>query len=287
MLEITAGIISMFFWGVVDFLSAKVIRKIGSLLTFFWAQIVGLSVIIVYFALGFQKLNLALLSSSVLIVIIAAFFFTLGTLFFYKGLNIGQASIVCPLMGSWSMITVVLSVIFLHEALMIYQIAAIILIILGIVLVSVNIKDALKNRLSFFAGVSEGIISMLGYGLATFLLAFSIKTLGWFFPAAFSRLFMVIFLFIYALITRQSLRARFQFSIWKMVLAIGSLDVLAVFAYSIGVSSGYAALIAPIAAASPLVTIILARIFFKEKLAINQLLGVIMAIAGIILIAFR
>ena len=287
MFEIILGIIGMFFWGVVDFLSVKTIRKIGVLLTFFWAQLVGLSIIFFYSISTSQKLNATLLSGSIFVVVLAALFFTIGTLFFYKGLNIGQASIVCPMMGSWSMITVILSVVFLHEVLKTHQIAAIVLIILGIILVSVNIKDALKNRLTFFTGVKEGFISMFSYGLATFFLAFSIQSSGWFLPAVLCRLFMLIFLFFYALLSRQSLRAGFQFPVWKLVLAIGLLDITAFLAYSIGVSSGHAALIAPITAASPLITIILARIFFKEKLVLNQIVGVIMAVAGIILIAFK
>lgn len=286
-MNILPGLIAMFAWGAVDFLSAKSARKIGSLLTFFWMQITSFLLVLIYFLFNFQKLNITDISRAILITVTPAFFFTIGTFAFYKGLSIGQASLVTPIMGSWAMITAVLSIIFLNEILKINQIIAIISIILGIILVSTNIKGSFKNKLSFFTGTKEGIISMLSYGIAAFLLAFAIKSLGWFIPAFFCRLFILIFIILYAFFSKQSLRAKFQPSTWNLILPIAFLDIIAFFAYSIGVSSEYASIVAPIAASSPLVTTILAQIFLKEKLVLSQIFGVIITIFGLILISVK
>jgi drug/metabolite transporter (DMT)-like permease len=284
---ILPGLIAMFGWGVVDFLSVKSSRKIGSILTFFWMQIVGFLIALIYLIFNFQKLYVIDISKLVLIIIISAFLFTIGTFTFYKGLIIGQASLVTPIMGSWAMITAILSIIFLNEILKTNQILAIIFIICGIILVSTNIKEALKNKLSFFIGAKEGIISMFSYGVAAFLLAFAVKSLGWFLPGIICRLFILIFIILYAFINKQSLRARFQPSVWNLILPIAFLDIIAFFAYSIGVSSECASIVAPIAASSPLVTIILARIFLKEKLVSNQIVGIFLALLGLVLISIK
>jgi drug/metabolite transporter (DMT)-like permease len=185
------------------------------------------------------------------------------------------------------MITVILSIIFLNEILKTNQIIAIISIICGIVLVSTNIKESFKNKLSFFTGTKEGIISMLSYGVAAFLLAFAIKSLGWFLPGILCRLFILIFIIFYAFINKQSLRARFQPSAWNLILPIAFLDIIAFFAYSIGVSSEYASIVAPVAASSPLVTVILAMIFLKEKLVSNQIVGIFLTLLGLVLISIK
>ena len=279
----------MFGWGTSDFLTTKSSRKIGSVLTFFWTQIISFFLALIYFIFNFKNFEISSISKYIFIIIVAAFLFTVGTLSFFKGLIIGQASIVCPLMASWAMIAVTLGIIFLRELLKINQIFAIILILFGIILISTSLKDLLnKNKLIFFAGVKEGIISMFCYGFAVFLLTLAIKSLGWFLPGFVLRLFIIIFIILYAtIVNKQSLGVSFSSSSWVPIILIGFFDIIAFFAYSFGVSVGYSSLVAPVAASSPLVTIILARIFLKEKLALNQIFGIIITISGLILISVK
>ena len=56
--------------------------------------------------------------------------------------------------------------------------------------------------------------------------------------------------------------------------------------YGAGISMEYTAIIAPITAAFPAVTVILARIFLKEHVEINQKIGIGTVIMGLILLSF-
>jgi len=286
MMSITSGLFSMLGWGIGDFLAAKASRKIGFILTFFIAQIFGFLIILIYFFVNFQTLNIANIPKFFIILSIIGLLSTIATLAYYKGLKEGQVSLVSPIGASWAIITVILSMIFLKEILQKNQIIAILLVILGIILVSINIRELLKiKKINLFIGVKEGLIAMFGWGICFFLLTPMVKVLGWFLPTFLSKLISILFLTFYIFTSKQSLKINFPNPILIWIFLIGLLDVVAFFAYSFGVIREYASIIAPIAASYPLVTVLLARIFLKEKFVLNQIIGIISIIFGLILIS--
>jgi len=276
----------MFGWGTSDFLAAKSSRRIGYLLTYFWTQLVAFLIALIYFWIKLPTLNINNIPQYLIFLLPAGFLFLVGTLAFYKGLTEGQVSLVSPIGASWAMITVVLSVVFFKEVLQTNQIVAIILIISGIILVSVNLKELLKiKRLTLLGGIKEGLIAMLAWGISLFLMVPVSKALGWFLPVFALKLFGLLFLVIYTMFSKKSLKIDLQIPLLILLFLIGFLDIIAFFAYSFGVEREYASIVAPVAASFPLVTIILARIFLKEKIVFNQALGIAGVIAGLILIS--
>jgi len=283
---ILSGLLSMFGWGTSDFLAAKSSRRIGYLLTYFWTQLVAFLIALIYFWIKLPTLNINNIPQYLIFLLPAGFLFLVGTLAFYKGLTEGQVSLVSPIGASWAMITVVLSVVFFKEVLQTNQIVAIILIISGIILVSVNLKELLKiKRLTLLGGIKEGLIAMLAWGISLFLMVPVSKALSWFLPVFALKLFGLLFLVIYTMFSKKSLKIDLQIPLLILLFLIGFLDIIAFFAYSFGVEREYASIVAPVAASFPLVTIILARIFLKEKIVFNQALGIAGVIAGLILIS--
>ncbi len=285
---ILSGLLSMLGWGASDFLAAKSSRKIGYLLTYFWTQLIAFSIALIYLFIKFPtlKLNINNLPQFFYLLLPAGFLFMVGTLAFYKGFVGGQVSLVSPIGASWAMVTVILSIIFLKEILQINQIIAISLIISGIILVSTNLKEVLKiKKFTLLMGTKEGLIAMLGWGISLFLIVPASKALGWFLPVLMLKLFGLLFLLSYAMLSRQSLRINFQSSLLTLLFFIGFLDMVAFFGYSFGVEGTHASIVAPIAASFPLVTIMLARVFLKEKLVPNQIFGIVGVITGLILIS--
>lgn len=69
---------------------------------------------------------------------IAAVLVILGTLALYYGLNRGKASVVVPLSSIGPAITTILAVIFLKEHLSFTQIAGIVMIVSGVIVLSIN-----------------------------------------------------------------------------------------------------------------------------------------------------
>jgi drug/metabolite transporter (DMT)-like permease len=283
---ILLGLLSMLGWGTSDFLAAKSSRKIGYLLTYFWTQVIALAIALIYFFVKFSTADLNNMLQYLVFLLPAGVLFMIGTLSFYKGFTKGQVSLVSPIGASWAMVTVILSVIFFKEVLEINQIVAIVLIILGIVLVSVNLKELLKiRRFALLGRIKEGLIAMLAWGISLFLMVPASKALGWLVPVVALKFFGLLFLAIFVVFSKQSLKINFRLSLLTLLFFIGFLDMVAFFGYSLGVRGEYASIIAPVAASFPLITVILARIFLKEKLVLNQAFGIIGIITGLILIS--
>lgn len=286
MTGILAGLLSMFAWGVADFLAAKSTRKVGNVLTLFWMQIVGFLVASIYFLINLSSFNIATVPRFFTILMIVGLLQLIANLFFYKGFKEGQVSLVSPIGSSWAMVTVILSVMFLREAPQPIQIMGILLTFIGLILASINIKELFEiKKLTVLAGVREGIIAMIGWGLSFFLIVPASQALDWFLPVYIFRFSTLLFLTLYIFFKKLPLKTSLKPSLAALYLPIGFLSIVAPFSYSFGVGGEYASIVAPIAASSPLITIVLARIFLKEKITLNQASGIAAIITGIILIS--
>ena len=285
-MDILYGLIAMTFWGTALFLAALASRKFGNVLTLFWMQLFGFLIAAIYFIFNFQSFNFEPIYKFLPVLLLIAVLQVIAYLAFYKGLEKGQVSLVSPIGSSWGVITAILGVIFYKESLGWLQFLAIILIVAGGVLISLNLSDLIKSKkINLLLGVKEGIISMLGWGVSLFLLVPATKELGWFLPAFIFRLFLLITLGLFILFSQKSFVSKTVKIPLKLLIPIGIFDVGAFFAYSLGVSGSFASIVAPIGGANTVVTILLASLVLKEKMTRNQIIGIIGVVAGLVLIA--
>jgi uncharacterized membrane protein len=131
----TAALIALLAWGFGDFFIQRSIRAIGSygalfcigafggilLLPFVWGQIPSM----------FAPDTLLLLTSTLLIT-------TVGALLLFEALKIGKLSVVEPILSTELMITFMISVVFLREAINTLQAILICCVFVGILLVAAH-----------------------------------------------------------------------------------------------------------------------------------------------------
>ena len=280
------GLLTMLLWGVSIFLAAIISRKIGNILTLFWMQLFGFVVGLIYFLLNTHSLPLSSSFHFIPILSAIAILQVVAYLAFYKGLEKGQVSLVSPIGASWSLITAILSIIVFKETLKINQLLAIFTIIGGIIIISVNFKDVLKNKgLKILAGVKEGIVSVIGWGVSLFLLIPVSKELGWFLPAFLFRMLILVLLSAYLISTNKPFISKTSKFPWLFLLLIGLFDICAFFAYSLGVSNAYGSIVAPISSANTLITIVLGVLILKEKIDLRRAIGIGAVVFGLVLIS--
>jgi len=152
----------------------------------------------------------------------------------------------------------------------------------GAVLVSFKWKDLIKFR-NHTKGLKYAVIAALTFGADFVVIDLLVSEIGWFLPVFFVSAITAFFLFLYSGAAKKDIS--FPKNILLFIFLVGALDTVAYLSYSSGVTSEYAAIVAPIGAASPAVSIILARIFFKEKLHFNQKIGAVSVLAGLILLS--
>ncbi len=282
-LGILFGLTAMLGWGLADFFAKKTVDEIGDFKTLLWAQMIGLvflSFLYVVFGSGFSYTM-----NNIIVFAIIGFLGTSAYLLFYRALRKGELSVISPIQASWVIITVILSVLFLKESLSRMQISAIIVTVIGIMLVSFKYKDLAKlNLKKFLPGVPEDIVSMAFWGVNFVIIGFLVSQFNWFVPIFFLRLFTVLFLFG----STGAKKERITFHTKKVIpwlILIGLFDVMAFVGFGLGVNSEYVSIVSPVAASFPLVTVILARVFLKEKLDLNQIIGFVGILIGLVILS--
>jgi drug/metabolite transporter (DMT)-like permease len=281
-LGILFGIIAMLSWGIADFFAAKAVRKTSVFKVYFWIQAVNLAALMVIFLLFFRFPALSF--STVILILITGLIGVVSILAFYKGLQVGTVSIVSPIAASYAVVTVLLSLIFLNETLTSLQAIAVSMVILGAVLTSFKFHDLIKLRLKKFAkGVKYAVIAMLAWGVLFVLLDILVSQLGWFLPVFLIVIIEVVYLLAYSGTMKKSIS--FPKNIVLFVILVGILEAIAFLSFGYGITFEHTAILAPIISAFPAVTIILARIFFREILDINQKLGIVSILAGLVLLS--
>lgn len=284
---LTEGIIFAFVaalsWGISDFFSKIVVGKIGSFRLLFTIVLIGTSAVVVY-GLLFTKIPIITVNSLILSAITSAFLYS-GTFIFFKGLQKGYASIISPVGSSWGIVTIILSIIFLGELLTTYQSLYVILIFSGIILMSVNLKEVIKkSKNKFVIGSGEAISAMVLWGIAMFLLKFVVNDLGIVWSIIIIRGISILFLFLYG----KSKNLEFKFSgkyILLLLIIIGLIDTVAFLVYNLGISAEYLSLVVPVVSSYPFITLILAHLFLKERLVLNQYIGIAIILLGLTLIS--
>lgn len=284
-LGVIFGIIAMVGWGTADFFVAKAVRKTTIFKIFVWSQIIGAILFLLIFSLFFKFLKFPFLSyTTIAVILISGFLDTVSYLAFYKGLQIGKVSIISPVTACWSVVTVILSLIFLNETLTTLQAISVGLAILGAVLSSFKLHDLLKLKLTNLAsGVEYAIVTLLAWGIYFVFIDVLVAELSWFLPILLIKTVVVFYLLVYSGATKKNIS--FPKNVALLVVLIGVLEAIAFLSYGVGITSEYTAIVAPIAAALPAVTMVLARIFFKETLEINQKIGIVSVLTGLVLLS--
>ncbi len=276
------GIIAMLSWGVADFFAAKAVRKSGVFRALLWSLIIGLIITLPIFLIFFEFPTITF--STMVIILITAFLGIISLLAFYKGLQVGNVSIVSPISASSVVVTVILSLIILKEKLTSLQAIAISLIIIGAVLTAFKFHDLIKLRLKNIAkGVEYAIIPFFAWGIIYILLDTLISRLGWFLPVFLLVTVEILFLLIYSGATKKDIS--FPKNVALFVILMGLLEITGFLFIGSALNSEYTTIVAPISAAFPVITIILARIFFKEILELNQKIGIVSVLTGLVLLS--
>ena len=284
-ISILSGIGGMFGWGIYDFLGGVYTKQIGPFKSFFWSQLAGLiSALVLLFAFSIN-LNLPILV--IILLPIAAILYSGGYLFFFKGFESGDVSIVAATMNLWAVFTMLFAFIFMGQRLSTIQTLGVLMIITGVTFAAVNWRDIRNQRFQLSSGVKETVLGAFFFGIFWNVSEVISEEIGWLLTTLFVKCGIILFLLLFSFIIKRELALTETATKTKrMVALMGIIEAGAVAVVNYGLTIGDAILITPIASALSIVTITLAVIFLKDKVTKLQGLGIITAIAGIIVTAF-
>ena len=197
-----------------------------------------------------------------------------------------NVSIIAATMNLWAVFTMLFAFTFMGQRLSAVQTLGVMMIIFGATLASLNWSEIRNQRFQLSAGVKEAVFGAFFFGVFWNVSEIISEKVGWLLTTLFVKLGIILFLLIFSLLAKQRIGlAKTSTKTKYVILLMGVIEAGAVALVNYGLTIGDAILITPIASALSIVTITLAIIFLKNKVAKIQGLGIVTAIVGIIVTA--
>ena len=290
LIALIAGLSGMFGWGISDFFAKKSTDKIGNLKTVIGTQFIEGIFLFLYYLTRNNSLPVI---TPILIVYLTGLAFIDGIVYLllYRSFEKGILSIVSPIAASAAGVAVLVSVFLYKEVLSKTGLIGVILIFLGIIATSTDIRDLKKSfsKANLVNGAPEALGVMVLMGLWFPMWDKFVQDKDWLFWLILLKLVMEMMLLIYFYITRKGDRLLAGYkSVFIILLPAAILDALAYMGTTWGysITTNTTSLITVIANAYSLPTIILAYFLLKERISKQQALGIISIISGIIISSF-
>lgn len=286
-IAILSGLGAMLGWGLSDFFAKKSVDKIGPLTSLLWMQLWGIIPLIFIFFQNYSITNIPKINIPT--VMLLALADSIGYYMFYKALEKGKVSIIGPIVASYAAFSVIFAMLFFKETISSGALVSFAIIILGIIITSIDYDELKKEKLKLKDiknGIPEAIIAVLIISAIFPLWGRFTSNYDWIVSLLYLRIFMSLSLFIFALINKEKIIVK-DFKINRWLVLIGLFDVIAYITLSWGYSnSNLHSIITVLSSTFSIPTLILARIFLKEKIKGLQLLGIITILIGIIILSF-
>ncbi len=298
-LSIAWGLVAALSWGIADYLARAISMGLGSFRAQLWCQMVGavgLSVAVVARDVSGHGVDVAAVPAGAWVWGIAyAAISGVAVVFFFEAFGAGKVAVVAPIVGGYGAVTVAWCLAFgaTWTALTAARLAAIIVgggrSSIPAVGADDDNADAQAERARHRRGVVAACVAAFLFGTGFFVLGKEVVGhLGAFVPALLSRVVGPLILGVVAIPLRAQLKTPLTpppRALWALVLASGLLSATATVATGLGADGGDAAVVAVTGSLSVVVTIVIAMVRLRERLAPHQWLGAGIAIAGIVALA--
>jgi drug/metabolite transporter (DMT)-like permease len=261
-------------WGVADFVGPLRARTLGTLPVLLWAQVGGLiAIVITIAARGDGPHGWAVAYAS-----LAAVAGTLGIYAYYRGIAIGAMSVVVPIAGAGAAIPVAVGLLSGDRPSHL-QIAGVVCAVAGVVLAS---HERHEGSLRIAAGVGLALLAAVGFGCYFLPMHAAGKVDFWWSTLVFRTTTLLLVASAVA-VSRPALRMRRRDLVVCMLVGIG--DTLGNILFAASSRSGLVSLTSVLASLFPIVTIVLAAVVLRERVAPAQRLGVVLTLTGVLLIS--
>ncbi len=291
---IILGISAALGWGVADFSARFASRRIGAFRTLMVIQFFGFTALSIFLWLtgGFSR-SFPPGWTPWLFAAIAGLNNTCAGLCLYRSFEIGAISIAGPISSSYPALTVALAIVS-GEHIHALRGAGLALTFIGMILAALTFAPDEKHAVDphthhAHAHLSKSavfaIVAATGYGVMFWWLGFHVVPLvGGVVSVWVIRLTTLSTLLLVGLPSGKALPLP-RGSVWWLLLLTGLTDTSAFVANNTGLGSGHVAVVSVLASLYGAVTVLLARIFLRERMDRSQWFGIFLIFVGIVLVS--
>jgi len=281
-IDILAGLGAMSGWGLADYTSALLSRRI-QLRGFVWITWLGTLLVIVGGVISQTSIVIPL-EGRVRIGVVQLLSMV-GSVAFYRGLGVGKVSYVTPLSSGWAVISVLTAMLVYGEAPTLGQLLGGLLIVVGVITSSLSWRTLFKEFRFVTSDPSTPwvLVAIFSWGLANAYYGPLSEAHGWFAVTWWSWLFSSVIVLIAVLVSRRPFMIDLKDVLgWTQAWVVAAFSVAATAFYTMAVERGLTAVAAPVASMYPLVAVALASVFLRERLSRPQLAGGALAMLGLL-----
>lgn len=204
--------------------------------------------------------------------------------FFYRAMAIGRAGVVSPVASSSALVTTLLAIIFVGDRLLPLQLFSIAVIIFGIILISIKVRQFHASDIfKVSSGIPYALVAAVGWGIWAILAQISSKNLGPFLTA-FIIEFIAIFVALFLIKKNGETLSIGNKKAFYYIIPMSIFMCIESLVYYQGIKISNVSIVATLTSASPLVVVIFGYLVYKERLSIKQYLAIAMIIGGIALL---
>jgi drug/metabolite transporter (DMT)-like permease len=261
-------------WGIADFFGPLKGRVLGALRVLFFVQVAGFTAIAIAVALRGEGPH----DAAVLLAVPAALSGTLGLVAYYRGMAIGAMSVVAPIAGVSAAVpaTVGLAT---GERPSLVQVGGIVLALLGVGLAS---REHQEGERKVAAGVGLALLAAIGFG-GYFVPMHTAGDADFWWASLIFRSTSLSVVALAVLFVRPSLRISLPDLAFMSAVGIGDLLGNVLFAAASS-REGLLSVTSVLASLYPIITVALARVVLRERVARSQQAGVVATLAGVAMI---
>jgi uncharacterized membrane protein len=261
-------------WGLGDFLGGLKARALPTLTVLAASQPFGLGAL----GLAVAVRGTGVPGREVAWAALSAVFGTAGLFAFYRGLATGAMSVVAPIAAVAVGVPVIWGIAVSGDHVSGLQVIGFVAAVGGSVAASLERRP---ERTQVAAGVGWAALAMLAFG-AYYVPMHAASTRDWLWPAFLFRCTSVTLVYSVVLVRRfrpTGLRGH-----WPGLITIGLLDTGGNALFAGASKHGLLSVVSVLASLYPVVTVLLARIVLGERVQRTQDAGVVVALAGVVLI---
>jgi drug/metabolite transporter (DMT)-like permease len=277
MLAIGLALGASLMWGCGDFLGGLKSRVLPLLAVLLCSQAAGLVAIAVVTLVSGQA---GPSGHHVAMAVLGAVCGTAGLAAFYRALAVGKMGVVVPISATAATLPVIVGIA-RGERPSTLQVVGMALALAGVVIASRE-HDEVQGRTRLAAGALLAAGSAVGFG-AFFLAMDSAAKGGAVWATLVNRTTSVTLLLLAVLALRPPMRVVRPHL--PVLAVVGLFDVMANLAFAAASTKGLVSLVSVGSSLYPVVTLVLARVFLRERVHRTQGLGIAAALLGVVLIA--
>lgn len=280
------GLAPFFGWALGDIFGAIASRKIGAFATTVWVFIGSLLLLTLYAPVaGFNQLTSGITLPLFLLNLLLGFFYVSGNFALNEAFVRTNPSLAGTINAAFPALVLVLSVLIFKDPITLPHIVVIAVIFLGVFLCTFDFGIFKSKTKVVNTGLFYALYAMICFAIVFTFLRIITDKIGWFWPLYIALLPALI---LFVIMRRKKVvfinphKTKVMWPILASTLALRIGDIV----FNLGLYSGLAKIVAPLAGAYPILFVVLAFLVFKDLIKRQQLVGISITLVGIVVLSF-